>query len=689
MRILFLAICLIILSSPLLADDKKMEAKRYFAEYKSKRHAREFDGARRKLEAAIALDPDEPLYLYELAKLQGSRVPPFKPIPYGQKHDNVKRFMNLFKMFKESIEIYDRVAKRFPKYPKILYGPDRIQYEMDNMFNNLNGSIKTANFSKEQRQYIRKVMKDYRKKAYPQMRKHYWKIDLSDGINSKKEYKWSFLFQDRAFRLYFFFNHEDQNQYAYTSTVKFLGSTRYYLKEHPEFLDKRQSMTNLKFWMGGGANPGARKAWRKAFINNKKLIVTHPDAQIRKYGKVLAKDNTPHKNYTRNKKLLSKEIKIKRVLKHLGVSGRTQGIMNKDLVNFVAADNYQEHIYILAVDRRQSAKIYNKDMKVALQIYDYDIKTRQCSIIWQLDKYLYKHFPLKGKWKFHAMKDHLLIARKDQIIVVARDASSFCIIEDLPIDEIRDLTILDKRIYAFLGRINKPGSVYALESMLMSCDLKGNDRKIHISTMKRDSKHFFDNKKAFIVSGLFADPKHKRLLFLAETPVGGLWEFYPNTGVHKLLLRPNGRYIRSTWARKYGNKLYLRFGIRGRYYVYNLVTDKAEYLFFDERDKYAKREKIKAKFQKYLNVSSQFITTDKRIWFANGWGVKCFESKKPICLYEINLGYIKSNTALFPDVNPNTQFPLIDVRQIPFPLYPHSNGKTVILLTDKYILELE
>ena len=108
MKFLFTAISMIIiLSIPTLtkADDTKKEAKRYFVEYKAKRHAREFDVARRKLEAAIALDPDEPLYLYELAKLQGSRVPPFKPIP-GQKYDTVKRFMNLFKMF--SIKIIKR-----------------------------------------------------------------------------------------------------------------------------------------------------------------------------------------------------------------------------------------------------------------------------------------------------------------------------------------------------------------------------------------------------------------------------------------------------------------------------------------------------------------------------------------------------------------------------------------------------
>jgi len=686
---LFITISLTILSSSLLADDAKMEAKRYFSEYKSKRLAREFDGARRKLEAAIALDPDEPLYLYELAKLTGSRVPPFKPVPYGKKNDNVKRFMNLFEMFKESIEIYDRVAKRFPNYPKIIYAPDRIQYEMDNMFNNLNGSIKTANFSKKQRQYICKVMKDYRKKAYPQMRKHYWKFDLNDGINSKKEYKWSFLFQDRAFRLYFFFDHEDQNQYAYTSTIKFLESTRDYLKEHPEFLDKRQSRTNFKFWLGGGANPAARKAWGKAFKNNYRLIATHPDPQIRKYGKVLAKANASYKNFTRNKNSQGKELKIKRVLKHLNITGRTHGIMNKDLVLFVAGDNYKEHIYLLSVDQRQSAKIFYKDKNVALKIYDYDTKTGQWNIIWQLDKYLYKYFPLKGKWKFRAMKDYLLIARKDQIIVVAKDGSNFRIIEDLPIDEIRDLTILNKRIYAFLGRINTPGSVYALETMLMSCDLKGNDRKIHISTMKSDGKHFFDKQKPFIVSGLFADPERNRLLFSAEYPIGGLWEYYPETGAYKQLIKQSRNYSSMTWGRKNGNKLYLRFGIRGKYYVYNLATDKAEYLFFDERDKYAKREKIKAKFQKYLNVSSQFITTNDHVWFANGWGVKCFENKKPICLYEINLGSIKSNTALFPDVNPNTQFPLIDVRQISFPLYPHPDSKTMILLTDKYILELE
>jgi hypothetical protein len=666
------------------ANDSKKEAKHYFAEYKSKCHSQEFDAARRKLEAAIALDPDEPLYLYELAKLQGSRVPPYKPAARGEEYYTVKRFMNLFEMFKESIEIYDRVAKRFPNYLKILYAPDRIQYEMDNIFVNLKGG-----FREEQRQYIRKVMKDYRQKAYPQMRKHYWKFDLSDGINSKKEYRWSFFFQDRAFRLYFFYDYEQQNRYAYTSTVKFLEQTRNCLKEHPDFLNKKLSGTNFKFWLGGGANPAARNAWRKAFENNPKLITTHPDPRIRGYGKVLAQNNNSHKNFTRNRRVLSEELKIKKVLKRLDISGITLGIMNKYLINFVAADNYKGHIYLLAVDQRQSAKVFNKHKNVALKIYDYDMKSGQLHIIWELDKYLYKYQPLKGKWKFCAMKDHLLITRKDQIIVVFKNDSSFQIIEDLPIDEIRDLTILNKRIYAFLGRVNKPGSVYALETMLMSCDLKGNDRKIHISTMKRDSKHFFDKQKAFIVSGLFADLERKRLLFCAENPVGGLWEYYPDTGVYKQLIKQGRNYSSITWGRKCGNKLYLRFGIRGKYYVYDLTSDKAEYLFFDERDKYAKNEKPKAKFQKYLNLGSQFITTDKHVWFADRWRVKCFERKNPICVQEIYTGDTKGSRNLFPNMNTELNpFPLREVRHIPFPLYPHPDGKTMILVTNHYIFEL-
>ena len=65
------------------ATDAAKEAKRYFSEYQSKHHAGEFEEAERKLQAAIALAPDEPLYLYKLAKLRGSTVPPYKPVPAG------------------------------------------------------------------------------------------------------------------------------------------------------------------------------------------------------------------------------------------------------------------------------------------------------------------------------------------------------------------------------------------------------------------------------------------------------------------------------------------------------------------------------------------------------------------------------------------------------------------------------
>jgi hypothetical protein len=208
--------------------------------------------------------------------------------------------------------------------------------------------------------------------------------------------------------------------------------------------------------------------------------------------------------------------------------------------------------------------------------------------------------------------------------------------------------------------------------------------------MKCDSKHFFDNQKPFIVSGLFADPARKRLLFSAESPIGGLWEFHPDTGAYKQLIKQSRNYSSITWGRKCGNKLYLRFGIRGKYYVYDLARDKAEYLFFDERDQFAKREKLKAKFQKYLNLGSQFITTGKHVWFADRWRVKCFERKNPVRVQQIYTSDTKGNRDLFPnirlEINP---FPLREVRHIPFPLYPHPDGKTMILVTNHYIFELE
>jgi len=712
------------------AGDTKKEAKRYFEEYKSQYHARKFDAARRKLETAIALAPDEPLYLYELAKLQGSRVPPYKPPARGEEYYTVKRFMNLFEMFKESIEIYDRVAKRFPNYPKILYSPDRVQTKMCGVVTNMKSSKGQA-FTVKQRQYIRRVMKDYRRKAYPQMRKHYWKFDLDDGINSHKEYTYLFHYYERPSRFYFFCDYEEQMQYAYELTVKFVESTQDYLKKHPELLKMKQPGCSYAFWKPESSNPEAWRAWKELLRNDDKLVkgaLKHPNPKIRQYGEALAiyqavyrgkenrekiaekinafVDKYPEKGFlmtslagkdTHNSKIFSnypkkniKKVKLKRVLKHLDVSGKTRGTMNKYLIHLVAADNFGRHIYILMIDRRQSSRIYNKDMNVALKIYDYDMKTGQWHVIWKLDKYLYKHLLPKSKWKFHALKEHLLFSRKDQIFLIAKDGSYSRIIQDLPVDEIRDLTILGNRIYVFLSRTGASGGSYALDTMLMSCDLKGNDRKIHISTMRRNSKNFFDRQKPFLVSGLFADPERKRLLFSAEKPIGGLWEFHPDTGSYKQLIKQSRNYGSSSWGRKCGNKLYLRFGIRGKYYVYDLAGDKAKYIFFDEWDKCAKHEKNKAEFHKYINVGSQFIITDDRVWFADRWRVKYFERKKPICLCQLYLRDIKTDTNIFPDIDSRfIRYPLSEADIIPFPLYPHPDGKTMVLVTSEYIFALE
>ncbi len=708
-------------------SEQKQEAERYFNEYKAKRHVKEYDTARKKLEAAIALAPDEPRYLYELASYTGSVAFPFDPYVVGGRY-SPKSFMALFEKFKESNKIYDKFVKKFHTYNKCLYYPSTVLEGLTNFYRNLNKPLST-----EQQKQVDEEMKAYRAKVFPELQKFYWKYNPDVGINSLKEYSFGSSFLGRRCRFRFYLNYYASMPYSYEITIKFLQHGLDFFKKHPELKKKASTRFEYAFGIPMYNYPGrAAEKWKELLVKDTKLIPmaqSHPSLQIRRYGDALAIYQAFYRNKGElqlrgmialfKKKYPDKQQMISSLAEHfkikspeaekakpkpcpagkfraewlagLNIAKQTKGINNSYLINFVATDGYKDHIYLLAVDSRQSAKIYNKPIDIALKIYDYDMKADRLEKIWELGKFKVKSQYTRN-WIFHATKDYLLIGRNDQVFLVNKNGTRTYRIKDLPVGSIRDVTMYKNRIYAFLGRVNPEGTVYALETMLMSCDLNGKDRKIHLSTMRSDKQNILDKQKPFIVSTLFADPEHNRLLFVAESPVGGLWEYHPSTGKFNQLQKV-GKYdcVRS-WGRKAGDKLYYCFdAARRKYYVYDLNTNKLAYLFFDEKDKYVKRGKQKPEYQKFLNVGSWFFPTQTDIWFAQHWGrIQCISRDKSMNLSSILLRNIKNYEILIPSINSNMhQYPLVDERCIPFPLYQHPDGKTMIVVTNHHILALK
>ncbi len=505
-----------------VTSEQKQEAERYFNEYKAKRHATEYDTARKKLEAAIALNPDEPRYLYELADFTASTVYPFKPKKPGE-YFTTERFMAQFSRFMESNRIYDRFVNKFHTYPKCLYHPSNVLFGLADLYRNL-----TQPLSPLQQKIISQEMKDFRAKVLPEMQKHFWKYNITDGINSLKEYNLYCSFQERCVRLMYFLNYHEQVANSYQATVKFLELSTDFFKKHPELKNKANVHFEYSFGFPNGEYPGeALNDWKELLIKDKKLVSlaqSHPNPRVRRYGDALAihqacyqgkisKAQLKQMTEKFNKKYPKQQYMFLELLKDfqvpappmvkeepesipqgklqaewlagMDITKRTKGIEDKNLVKFVAADECDSHIYLLSIDRRQSAKIYNKPIDIALKIYDYDIKANRLKKLWTLDKFNVKsHYDTN--WIFHATKDYLLIGRNDQIILVSKSGTRTYRIKDLPVGTIRDVTMYKNRIYAFLGRIPQEGTAYALESMLMSCDINGKDRTFHINTMRSD-----------------------------------------------------------------------------------------------------------------------------------------------------------------------------------------------------------
>lgn len=268
-------------SLPLQVADNKEEAKRFWAEYKFFRQADLYSIAKHKLEAAVALFPDNPDYLYELAEFSGYfSLKYYRSCPVNKS----ERFMFLLQKIKDAIQIYDEHKARFPNYKKCLYrisGIGRMRYII------FNGTI----FNEEQVEETRKVMRELRSKAFPEWRRFGWKADLSTGFASVKEFEKGFRWLYRGCNLEWFLNYRDYYDYDYHRTIEVLKATRVFLQKHPELINKqgRDLRPWLFFFVWGPARENFQE-WERYIKNSQSLVEEakkHPDKEVQDYGRHL------------------------------------------------------------------------------------------------------------------------------------------------------------------------------------------------------------------------------------------------------------------------------------------------------------------------------------------------------------------------------------------------------------------
>ena len=153
----------------------KQEAKRFFKEYEFFKQNKKYYIAKRKIETVIALRPDNPDDLYELADILGR----FELENFRRKK-TLEHYTFALEALKKIIKLNDEIKSRFPDFKKCLYKAGHSTMQLLSIYT----AIKLLNAQKIKE--TRKVMKEFREKSFPELQKHYWKFNLNDGINSKK-----------------------------------------------------------------------------------------------------------------------------------------------------------------------------------------------------------------------------------------------------------------------------------------------------------------------------------------------------------------------------------------------------------------------------------------------------------------------------------------------------------------------
>ena len=152
-----------------------------------------------------------------------------------------------------------------------------------------------------------------------------------------------------------------------------------------------------------------------------------------------------------------------------------------------------------------------------------------------------KRYYRNGKYQpFAVYGDMAVIAGPEEIFILPLNGRPVIRCGKLPVNPIMDLTIMNQRIYAFLGREKSIHSSppLAVETILFSCRIDGSDRRIVFSTLRNAKENDFDRLPPFSVHAILPDPAQKRLILAcrsaqAENAVIGIWEFYPDTATGK------------------------------------------------------------------------------------------------------------------------------------------------------------
>ena len=199
----------------------------------------------------------------------------------------------------------------------------------------------------------------------------------------------------------------------------------------------------------------------------------------------------------------------------------------------IAAELLKNNVYFCFLDLKMVKGPQPFEFSISLGCLD--IENRWARKIGSF-KGLFHNSRFGAFYKSLIYRGNFYLACKEGVLVFPLNGSHPYLIDKLPGEYVYTIAGLNGRIYiAVEGKYSSDNNAPPPQLVLVSCKPDGNDRKIIFSSRDRKKRNLFDRDQPFKVEYIWGDEKRRRLLILACKPLGGLWEFYPETNQAKCL----------------------------------------------------------------------------------------------------------------------------------------------------------
>jgi len=270
-------------TTAILAAGTTEEAARFFAEYQMQSRAGHYADARKKLDAAIALDPDK--LDYQLAMLTLNKI--------DGRRGSVSSSMA---MVEKNIKLAEEIDHKFSRHPD-LYTYEYFDWNLEQ---------KRQQMTSADRAKMARLAEIYRPRHQTEIQKRYYHFDLRDGINSFAEWAAYNRYELDAGRFNLYWNEKRWCDYNYRTALKNLELSRSFFLAHknpPErdaaadWLSSMMMEYNQEITGAGWSsdrplpNPAIKTAMDEMFRHSGEYTAKsadHPLSSIRECGRRLA-----------------------------------------------------------------------------------------------------------------------------------------------------------------------------------------------------------------------------------------------------------------------------------------------------------------------------------------------------------------------------------------------------------------